>query len=508
MEQKVIVRRNEYQDSVRLMNISRKVNSIDGVKKVLVLLGTDGNKKIINDLGLMIDGIKSATPNDLIICVESETESSADNAVIEIDNLLSKPTNNESKSDVVNSIEDAVTIMPNANLAFFSVPGQFATLDVVKAIEQNLNVMLFSDNVSLKDEVYLKNIAVKKDLLMMGPDCGTAIINGVPLGFANVIRQGEIGVIGASGTGIQEITSLINTLGNGISHAIGVGGRDLKDSVGGIMMKSAIRKLAKDKKTKSLVLLSKPASLKVMQDVVDEAVKTALPVTICFLGIDSKLNGKENVTIVNTLEDAAYSACKKKKKTAKIPESLNTHLLNMAKERKYLRGLYAGGTLCYEALLIFNNNKDVDIYSNIALEQRLKLVYPAKGSQHLCIDMGEDDFTNGRPHPMISSEFRNERFIEEFTDPETKVILIDIVLGYGSADNPAGDMVNALNTAREKINDNGPLLIAHVCGTEADPQSLKNQKDQLEKAGFFLFDTNADAARVAMRIINNDLAFQ
>ena len=215
MTQKVIVRKNEYQDSVRLMNISRKANAIDGVKKVLVLLGTDGNKKIINDLGLMIDEIKSATPNDLIICVESEAELCADNAVIEIDNLLSKATSNESKSAVVNNIDEAVTIMPNANLAFFSVPGQFATLDVVNAIEQNLNVMLFSDNVALEDEVYLKKLAAKKDLLMMGPDCGTAIINGVPLGFANVIKQGEIGVIGASGTGIQEITSLIDSLGEG-----------------------------------------------------------------------------------------------------------------------------------------------------------------------------------------------------------------------------------------------------------------------------------------------------
>ena len=505
MLQKVIVRKNEYQDSVRLMNISRKANAIDGVKKVLVLLGTDGNKKIINDLGLMIEEIKSSTPNDLIICVEAETESSADNAVIEIDNLLSKPTSKESKSAVVNNIDQAVTTMPNANLAFFSVPGQFATLDVINAIENNLDVMLFSDNVALEDEVHLKKLAVKKDLLMMGPDCGTAIINGVPLGFANVIRQGEIGVIGASGTGIQEITSLIHHLGKGISHAIGVGGRDLKGSVGGLMMISAIRKLAKDKKTKSLVLISKPASLKVMQDVVDEAVKTALPVTICFLGIDSKLNGSKNVTIVNTLEDAAYSACKRKKKTVKIPEPLNRHLLNMTKERKYLRGLYAGGTLCYEALLIFNNNNDVDVYSNIALEAKLKLDYPAKGSQHLCIDMGEDDFTNGQPHPMISSDFREERFIEEFADPETKVILIDIVLGYGSANDPAGDMVKALNTAREKINDAGPILIAHVCGTDGDPQSLNKQKDQLRKAGFFLFDTNADAARGAIRIINNDL---
>ncbi len=503
MSQKVIIRKNEYQDSVRLMNISRSANSIDGAKKVLVLLGTDGNKKIISDLGLMVEEIKSATPNDLIISVESETETSIDNAIAEIDCLLSKPTNKESESDVVHSIEEAVARTPDANLALFSVPGQFATLDVVNAIEQDLNVMLFSDNVSIKDEVYLKRLAVKKDLLMMGPDCGTAIINGVPLGFANVINQGEIGVIGASGTGIQEITCLIDSLGHGISHAIGVGGRDLKESVGGLMMMSAIKKLANDEKTKSLVLLSKPASPKVMRKVVSEAVNTDLPVTICFLGIEHISSESEKVTVVNTLEDAAYSVCRKNKEPLKIPESLINHLNNMNKKRKYLRGLYAGGTLCYEALLVFNNN--VDVYSNIALESRLKLDYPAKSRQHLCIDMGEDEFTDGRPHPMISSEFRQERFIEEFTDPETKVILIDLVLGYGSATDPAGDMVKALETAREQTGDNGPVIVAHVCGTNDDPQSLKNQKDQLDEAGLFLFDTNADAARVAIRIINNDI---
>ncbi len=505
MTQKVIVRKNEYQDSVRLMNISRSANSLDGVKKVLVLLGTDGNKKIINDLGLMAEKIKSATPNDLIICVESETETSIDNAFTEIDCLLSKPTNKESKSDVVNSIDEAVAMTPESNLALFSVPGQFATLDVVNAIEQNLNVMLFSDNVSLRDEVYLKKLAVKKDLLMMGPDCGTAIINGVPLGFANVINRGDIGVIGASGTGIQEITCLIDCLGKGISHAIGVGGRDLKESVGGLMMLSAIKKLAKDKKTKSLVLLSKPASIKVIESVVSEAAKTALPVTICFLGVESISCESEKVTIVSTLEDAAYSVCRENKKALVVPESLNKHINNMDKRRRYLRGLYAGGTLCYEALLILNNNNNVDIYSNIALESRLKLDYPAKARQHLCIDMGEDEFTDGRPHPMISSEFRQERFIEEFTDPETKVILIDLVLGYGSSTDPAGDMVKALETAQEQTGDTGPVVVAHVCGTDDDPQSLKNQKDQLEEAGFFLVDTNADAARVAMRIINNDI---
>ncbi len=505
MVQKVIVRKNEYQDSVRLMSISRKASSLHGVKKVLVLLGTDGNKKIITDLGFMCEEIKSATPNDLIISVESENESGTDTAFTEIDCLLSKPANSETKCVDVHSIEEAVALEPQANLALFSVPGQFATLDAVKAIELDLNVMLFSDNVPLKDEVYLKELAIKKELLMMGPDCGTAIINGIPLGFANVVNRGEIGVIGASGTGIQEITSLIDALGKGISHAIGVGGRDLKESVGGRMMISAIKMLAKDKETKSLVLLSKPASHKVMEKVVSEAVKTDLPVTICFLGREAISRKSEKVNIVNTLEDAAYSVCRKSKEPVKIPESFNGYLQGMKKERKYLRGLYAGGTLCYEALLIFSSDNNEDVYSNIALESRLRLTYPAKGSRHLCIDMGEDEFTEGRPHPMINSEFRQERFVEEFIDPETRVVLIDIVLGYGSATDPAGDMVKALQTAREKINDSGPLLIAHVCGTDGDPQSLKNQKEQLEQAGFFLFDTNADAARVAMRIINNDL---
>ncbi|QXE92653.1 acyl-CoA synthetase FdrA [Geomonas subterranea] len=496
-----IVRKNEYKDSVRLMTISRQATALEGVRTAQALLGTEGNKKVLDGLGQLDDEVRSATPNDLVICIEADSEESCRKALEEIDRLLADAGGATAQEKNPESLEEAHLRLPGANLALFSVPGQFAKLDAVTALDRGLNVMLFSDNIAIEDEVELKRLAVEKDLLLMGPDCGTAIINGTPLGFANVIRRGSIGIVGASGTGVQEVTCLIDRAGGGISHAIGVGGRDLKKEVGGAMMRLAIKKLAKDPATKSLVLISKPGAPQVMADVLAEAANCGLPVVACLLGRDAAKYAEvsDNITVVSTLEEAACAALKMQPPVSCACDTLRGQAAALASDRQFFRALYSGGTLCYEALLILDGK--LPVHSNIALDKEMKLAYPAHGSAHYAIDLGEDEFTQGRPHPMIDSTLRQERIVAAVSAPDTKVLLIDVVIGYGANSDPAQDMVAAVCEGRAAAKDGGPVVIAHVCGTDQDPQSLHAQEEKLKAAGIFTFSTNAAAVRAALNIV-------
>lgn len=501
MATKTIVRKNEYKDSVRLMTISREATALEGVKTAQALLGTDGNKSVLEGLGQLDDAVREATPNDLIICIEAESEAACEAALKEIDRLMTETGGGKSEKQNPQSFDEALLQLPGANLALFSVPGQFAKLDVVTALDRGLNVMLFSDNISIEDELFLKQLAVSKDLLMMGPDCGTAILNGTPLGFANVVRRGAIGIIGASGTGVQEVSCLIDRMGGGISHAIGVGGRDLKKEIGGAMMRLAIRKLSKEPGTTSLVLISKPGAPETMEQVMDEASRCGLPVVACLLGRGVEAYaGKPNVTVVSSLEEAACKAMNLPTPEEAPSDDFVMRADGLGDERKYLRALYSGGTLCYEALLILDGK--LETHSNIALDKELKLAYPAHGTAHYAIDLGEDEFTNGRPHPMIDSTLRQERIAEAIAAPDTRVVLLDVVIGFGANADPAKDIVAAVRQGREQCTDGGPLIIAHVCGTEEDPQSLRAQEEQLWAADIFTFSTNAAAVRAALAVVN------
>lgn len=501
MTVKTVVRKNQYQDSVRLMTVSRQVSAMKNVNNCLALLGTEGNKKVIKDLGLMDSSVKSATPNDLLICIDAVSGKDWKKALEELDRLLGQAAQTDVEQKKAVSMDEALEMQKGTNFAIFSIPGQYAKLDVMDALEKGLNVMLYSDNVPIEDEIFLKKFAVKNDLLMMGPDCGTSIINGVPFAFANVVKKGSIGIAAASGTGIQEVTCLIDRLGGGISHAIGVGGRDLKKGVDGIMMSFAIKKLAEDKSTRSLVLISKPGDAKAMKRVMAEARKSKMPVVTCFLGRGKAVKSGDGVTAVTTLEEAAFAAVKRKKRAFKPSASLLNEIKRLSKSQRYIRGLYSGGTLCYEALLLYDGK--IDVQSNIAMESKLKLKYPAKGKKHYCIDMGDDDFTKGKPHPMIDSTFRVERFAEEYRNATTAVMLFDVVLGYGASGDPAGDIVDAIGAANRKMRKSAvrPVLIAHVCGTESDPQSLKTQEAKLKEAGVQIYETNADAVRASMVVV-------
>ena len=481
------------------MNISRQASALPGVKKVLALLGTDSNKKILSDLRLLDGTVSASTANDLVICVEAENAEAVDKALAEVDALLKTVASGHVTQEKPKSLEEAADNLPGANFAMISLPGQFAKLDVIAALERGLNVMLFSDNISMADEAELKKLAVEKDVLLMGPDCGTAIVNGVPLALANVVRRGGIGLAAASGTGIQEVTCLVDRFGGGISHAIGVGGRDLRKEIGGTMMRLAIKTLAKDPNTKSLILLSKPGDPGVMRTVLDEARASGLKVVACLLGGDQSNTDYSGVTRVSTLEEAAFAAMGREIPDMEIPPALPGRIQALNPERKYLRGLYSGGTLCYETLFILQH--DLDIHSNVALRKDLKLEYPCKGTAHCCVDLGEDEFTQGRPHPIIDLGLRIERLAEDMRDPTVKAIILDVVLGYGANRDPAGELARALPGMREGLKDGGPVVIAHVCGTDGDPQPMSGQEEKLRNSGVFLFPTNAQAARAALAVI-------
>lgn len=496
----VFVYKNQYQDSVRLMSISREAGKLEGVSKVLALLGTVSNKDVIERLGLKDPAVDAATASDLMVCIEAENEAAVNTALEHVKaNLKTKAGGAKSEEVKPATLEEAADRLENANFCMISLPGPMAKLDCISAIEKGLNVMLFSDNISIEDEIELKKRAIEKDLLLMGPDCGTAIVSGVPLALANVVRRGDIGVVAASGTGIQEVTCLIDRFGGGITHALGCGGRDLKKQVGGLEMCFGIKKLSETPGNKTLLLLSKPGDPAVLNKVLDTARATGLRVVTCLIGGKPDELNISGVTFTSTLEDAAFAALDIPVPELQIPEELNDRLKKLSPERKYMRGLFSGGTLCYESLIILDSQFDIE--SNVPLRKEMFLEAPTKGKKHCCVDLGEDEFTRGIPHPIIDTGLRGQRLEEDMRDPNVKVIMMDVVLGYGAAQDPASEFAEIINRVRKELPDGGPVIVASVCGTDGDPQSLSQQEKTLADAGVFLFPTNAQAARVCGKIV-------
>jgi len=418
-------------------------------------------------------------------------------------------------SPLPRSLPQAQKILPGANLALISVAGRYAGDVAMNALEHGLHVMLFSDNVSLEQEVALKQYAIEHQLLVMGPDCGTAIINGVPLAFANVVTRGDIGIVAAAGTGLQEVSCLISRGGCGVSQALGTGGRDVKKEVGGLMFIKSMQLLAQDPKTKILLLISKPPHPEVLENIGKLAKKIPKPVIGAFLGADHETMKNHGMHPAGTLEEAAALAVILS--SGGRAEEVKTHLekeyelLQMSakqeagklhKPQKYIRGLFSGGTFCYEAQLLLKDLKE-PIFSNAPTGISAKLVNSLKSQKHTLIDLGEDEFTVGRPHPMIDYSLRNKRIIEEAADPETAVILLDVVLGYGSNPEPLKDIlpsiIQAQKSARQR--NRSIVIVCSVTGTDADPQNRILVVKGLEQAGVIVMNSNAAAGLLAGRII-------
>jgi len=507
------VKKNHYQDSMKLMQISQKLRALDGIKNAAAIMATEANLAMLKEAGLIRDIPDSASANDLIVAVEALSVDKGNEAIQSLDSLL-MPGELAAVSDITyKSIEAASQALPGANIAVVSVPGEYAKLEVAKAIEKGLHTFLFSDNITIEEEIELKERARERGLLVMGPGCGTAIINGTGLGFANVLNKGPVGVIAAAGTGMQEVTCLISNLGSGITHAIGVGGRDLSEEVGGITTLQAVKMLDNDQNTDVLLLVSKPPSDNVAAKVLEALRETGKPAVICFLGSDLKSDDR-NIYSASTLDEAAARAVQLSRKSTRKPKInspnnwkklLQESVKSLNPGQKYLRGLYSGGTLCYEAQQVLGPILG-DVYSNAPLDKALKLRDSSRSERNSCVDLGEEEFTVGRPHPMIDATLRSERLLSEASKSSVGVILFDIVLGYVASPDPAGDLLPAILEARKHAKKKGRSLVfvAHVCGTGDDPQVLGEQEEKLRNHGVLVFPTNAMASRASGLITSRE----
>ncbi|MDO4302582.1 MAG: acyl-CoA synthetase FdrA [Bacillota bacterium] len=507
------IQKNVYYDSVTLMLLSSEINKLNGIAQAAVMMGTAHNIQLMTDAGLLTaqDG-SNITPNDLIIGMIGQDEPVLDNAKQVLKEFFeNKKSASENDEKIhVSSLDGAVTEMPDANIAVISVPGRYAAREAMKALKKNLHVLLFSDNVSLEEEISLKEYAAGHGLLMMGPDCGTAVINGIALGFANVVRRGSIGIAAASGTGLQELTCLIHRLGGGISQGLGTGGRDLKAAVGGRMMLLELQALAQDADTKVIGIISKPGDETVMRRIIEYCNQIAKPVAACFMGPKKDMDyGK--ILLTDTIEELgkALTALEKgmdeRAATERMRQIRDTKTFSgeqaghLKPEQKYIRALYSGGTLAYEALLLMEP-KLKQVYSNISTHKEYLLENPEESKCHTILDMGEDYFTNGMPHPMIDMRLRSQRMRREAKDRNTGIFLLDCVLGFGCHEDPAAELVRMIDETRKENPDRHYIFIASVCGTDDDLQCRISQVRALKAAGVLVMDSNAEAVRLALEI--------
>lgn len=506
---KVNVRKNTYFDSVSLMSLSTRANQIEGIEQAVVAMGTEMNKGVLRNVGLLTPEVEAAGNGDLLIVVKAASEERSESAMAEVEALLDKrdkPKGGAGGEIRYATLASAAEHVAGANLAIISVPGEYAAREARAALERDLHVLLFSDNMSVEDEIALKKTAHDKGLLMMGPDCGTAIFGGVGLCFANAVRRGNIGIVGASGTGSQEVSVRIHDFGGGITQLIGTGGRDLSEAVGGIMMLDGLRALANDPATQVIVLVSKPPAKSVEKKVLAAVAECGKPVVVCFLGGTEEAVKKAGGHFARTTKEAALQAViLAGRKEAEINKrALNLPLIEevrakLGPKQQYIRGLMCGGTLCEELSLLARETFPTSVYSNIAKDPAYRLEDVGRSREHTFIDFGDDDFTRGRPHPMIDPSLRIERLLQEARDPSVGVIVLDFILGFGSHEDPVGVTLPAILQSQALARSEGRHLeiLAYVLGTEDDTPSLSEQTRKLTDAGVTLASSCTNAGLLA-----------
>jgi len=506
MPVKVVISANTYFDSVSLMSLSTKANGIQGIDQAVVVMGTEMNKGVLRNVGLFTPEVEDARSGDLVIVIKAPTVERCESALTEIEALLRmRDTSRRGGGLTYATLASAVRHVAGANLAIISVPGEHAAREARKALDHDLHVMLFSDNMSVEDEIELKQAAHAKGLLVMGPDCGTAILGHVGLCFANAVRRGNIGIVGASGTGSQEISVRIHDFGGGITQLIGTGGRDLSERVGGIMMIDGMRALAEDPATAVIVLISKPPAKRVAQKVLAEIRGCRKPVVVCFLGDSEETVVHAGGQFARTTKEAALKAVilggKKEEEINK--RSLNLPLIEevrgkLTSGQKYIRGLLCGGTLCDEVMFLARE-KYANVYSNIAKDPAHRLQDVGQSRDHTFVDFGDDEFTRGRPHPIIDPSLRIARFLQEARDPAVGVIVMDFILGFGAHDDPVGVTLPAILESKALAAREGRHLeiLGYVLGTEDDMPSLGDQTRQLAAAGVTIASSCTNAGLLA-----------
>jgi succinyl-CoA synthetase alpha subunit len=505
-----VIRKNEYYDSVFLMGINKQLSDHSGVKQTAVLMGTENNKNLLNDIGIKDGSIDAAKANDLIVAVIADTQEIVDEVLNDLDRRL-KTIFESSPVSVWKTFDDGLAQKPNANLEVLSIPGEYVPREARKAIEAGLHVFIFSSNVSLQDELELKKLAAKKNVIVMGPDCGTSIIGGVGIGFANVVRQGSIGVIGASGTGLQEFTCQVHNAGQGISHAIGTGTNDVSDTIGGLTSFAAIDALEADTNTKVIAFVSKPPGKKVREKLIERLKNCSKPTISCFLGESHSSSPDDRLHFASTIDLAVdwalhlVDSTPFPKELKLQPEELTLVDLEAAQwtsEQQFLRGVFAGGTYCYQSQQVLRNS-GLDIYSNAPLEPAFLLDNPDQSRFHSIVDMGDEYYTLGKPHPMIDGSLRNNRILAESLDPQVAVIFLDFILGYNASSDPAGELLNAISQAQQNAANRGSHLtiVASICGTDGDPQDLNLQSQMLKDQDVYVFNSNSKAALFCARLL-------
>ena len=508
MESIYKIKNDTYYDSVTLMLVASEIKQLRGIEEAMVGMGTDYNLDSLKRLEMTTPELERVTPNDMVIAVKAVDKERAVAAIKQTEKKLTEKSSSSGGVGEYNppTQEGAVNMLPKANLVLISIPGEFATREADRALEAGRHVMLFSDNISLEEELELKQKAVKKGLLMMGPDCGTSIINGTPLAFANAVRSGSIGLVAASGTGLQETSSLIHRLGGGISQAIGVGGRDLSAKIGGRMTELAARALDRDPNTEIITLISKPPEAAVFNQLLEKLEALDKPVVIYFIGADPEVIRERGFIAATDLEDAAVQSCRLAGIENVAPplseDEITEKAVGVELPGRYLRGIYSGGTLCDEAQRLLQKIPGT-IYSNTPVEGCKKLEEVYRSVEHTIIDLGEDEFTRGRAHPMIDPTLRKERIIEEMQADGVGIILLDLVLGYGAHPNMAAELREAIEAGREK-NAAAPVVAASICGTEDDPQDYRHQQKLLEAAGVHVFPSNVAMVKFADKCLTED----
>ncbi len=491
--------RSAYHDSVTLMRLAQNMEAVPGVERAAAMMGTPANRALLESAGLLDEAGPATAPADLLIAVAAadETIARAAEAAARAALLAGTPVTRSgvlgARGHRPRTLASALRTFAGASLALISVPGLYAAAEARKALQAGLHVMLFSDNVPVEAEIDLKRLALSRGLFLMGPDCGTALINGVPLGFANAVPRGRIGVAAAAGTGLQEVSTLVARHGEGISHGIGVGGRDLSDAVGGLMMSRALAALAEDAATEVICVVGKPPGAAVAARLAAEVERLGKPCVVHYVGPGAS----------GSLEDCARAATALARKERPItteftlPAAEVERLVAEARRglgpaQRCVRGAYAGGTLAWEAQSLLAKAL-VDVAPGVT----------SGAGAHRVVDLGDDRFTLSRPHPMIDGTVRREWIARETADPSTGVLLLDVILGYGAHPDPAGELVPALARARAeaRAHGRGLAMVASVVGTDADPQGRARQVATLEAHGVIVMPSNAQAARLAARLV-------
>ena len=452
----VELRPGAYADSVTLLQVSRAVQDVDGVATAQVAMATPLNLEVLEQMGF---SLPDSTPNDMVVAIRLDDETALDAALAAVDTALTRTTSRDTGGATREPHRTTGAALREAGpdaLVLVSVPGASATVEAMDALDAGHDVMLFSDNVPVEQEVALKTAAAGRGLLVMGPDCGTAVVDGLGLGFANATRPGPVGIVAASGTGCQQLLALLDHAGVGVSNALGVGGRDLSSAVGGRSTREALRRLDADPDVELVVLVSKPPADDVAASIREFAAALDTPVELALLG-----PGQPDLTAAGERVLARLGSA--------VPEWPVSGVAAPAARGDLLQGLFVGGTLRDEAALI-------------------------AGGEHPMVDFGADELTQGRAHPMIDPTIRLDHLSRVDDDPRTGVILLDVVLGHGAEPDPVAALAPVI---RDVVAKGVPVVVCCV-GTTGDPQGLDAQRSALADAGAEVHLSNARATRRAL----------